>query len=99
MQLPPIWQTGILLRRYKRFLADILLTDGNELTVHCPNPGAMLGCSTPGSPVVIFSSFIPRRTRSESHRNTSHIYVMPPYPNFSASTAAYRRRSFSDRLP
>ena len=52
---------GILLRRYKRFLADIVLPDKTALTVHCPNSGSMLGCSTPGSPVMISRSANPAR--------------------------------------
>ncbi len=56
MNLPPIRQNGILLRRYKRFLADIQLDDGSELTVHCPNSGSMRGCSAPGSPVILSKS-------------------------------------------
>ena len=61
MHLPPIRKTGILIKRYKRFLADITLQDGSKLTVHCPNTGSMLGCSTPGSPVIISKADNPKR--------------------------------------
>ncbi len=49
MLFPGPLSRGTLIRRYKRFLADVLLDDGREITASCPNTGTMMGLCEPGA--------------------------------------------------
>lgn len=61
MDFPQPLARGVLVSRYKRFFADVVLDDGTEVTAHCPNPGAMLGLNTPGLPAWLSKSDDPKR--------------------------------------
>ncbi|HBC00103.1 MAG TPA: DNA/RNA nuclease SfsA [Pseudomonas sp.] len=54
-------EQGRLVRRYKRFLADIITDDGEALCIHCPNTGSMLNCMGEGARVWFQRSSDPRR--------------------------------------
>lgn len=53
--------SATLLRRYKRFLADVSFTDGSLATAHTPNTGSLLGCCDPGSRVWLRDCAAPSR--------------------------------------
>ena len=52
---------GTLVKRYKRFLADIELASGELITAHCPNTGPMTGVCDIGAPVMVSKSANPKR--------------------------------------
>lgn len=61
MKFTPPLTRATLLKRYKRFLADVRFDDGSETTAHCANPGSMKGMAEPGSTVWLSKSDNPKR--------------------------------------
>ncbi|MBE9154435.1 DNA/RNA nuclease SfsA [Cyanobium sp. LEGE 06113] len=60
LELGPLVE-GVLLKRYKRFLADVQLQDGSVVTAHCPNTGPMTGVLQPGGRVLLRHAPSPSR--------------------------------------
>jgi len=61
MQFEPPLIPARLIRRYKRFLADVILSDGNEVTAHVANPGAMTGVKNEGLEIWLQPATNPKR--------------------------------------
>jgi len=75
-----------LVRRYKRFLADVTLEDGREVTAHCANPGSMMGLAEPGSKVWLEPNDDPKKKlkygwRLVDHENGQFTGVDTSLPN------------------
>src|SRR5712691_8276998 len=66
MRFPAPLIPATLVKRYKRFLADVLLESGEAITVHVANPGAMTGLAVPGARVWLSKSADPKRKLSHS---------------------------------
>ncbi len=60
---------GRLVRRYRRFLVDVQLDSGAIVTAHCPNSGTMVGCSEPGSYVLLSES-------NDRHRRNAYTWEL-----------------------
>jgi sugar fermentation stimulation protein A len=61
MRFPAPLIPATLVKRYKRFLADVVLADGTAITAHVANPGSMIGLAEPGSRVWLSKSESPTR--------------------------------------
>ncbi|TWI50882.1 sugar fermentation stimulation protein A [Pseudomonas duriflava] len=61
MQFDPPLEEGRLIRRYKRFLADVETVTGELITIHCPNTGSMLNCQGEGMRIWFSRSSDPKR--------------------------------------
>lgn len=89
-------QFGILIKRYKRFLADIKLNNGYVITAHCANSGSMKTCCEPGWQVMISDSQNPKRqlryTWEMIHNRHCWIGINTQVPNKLAKEAIEENR-------
>jgi sugar fermentation stimulation protein A len=98
MRFPRPLVRATLLRRYKRFLADVRLADGGEATAHCANPGSMLGLNHEGAEVWLMPQDNPKRKLAwswELVRDGAHLVGV----NSVAANRLAAEAIAADRLP
>jgi sugar fermentation stimulation protein A len=87
---------GSLIQRYKRFLADIILENGEKITAHCANTGSMLGVNVPGSEVWVSPTLNPNRklkyTWEMIRVGNSLVGVNTTHPNQIVQDAIQRKK-------
>lgn len=85
MKFPDPLIRGRLVRRYKRFLADVELETGEQVVAHCANPGSMMGLAEPGMVVWLSPSRSPARKLKYSWElvapNGCLVGINTSYPN------------------
>ena len=72
MKFPTTLLRGVLIQRYKRFLADVRLDDGSVVTATCPNTGSMMGLRDPGQTVWLSTSDSPTRKYKHTWELVEH---------------------------
>jgi sugar fermentation stimulation protein A len=100
MRFPAPLLRGRLLRRYNRFLADLVLDSGEEVTAVCPNTGSMLGLTDPGAVVWVSTSDSPSRkyrytwemVEADLGRGPALVGINTGHPNALVAEALGRRR-------
>ncbi len=96
MEFPTPLIPARLIRRYKRFLADVTLEDGREVTAHCANPGSMMGLAEPGSKIWLEPNDDPKKKlkfgwRLVDHENGHFTGVDTSVPNRALKAALEAR--------
>ena len=92
MRFQTALQPARLIRRYKRFLADIRLEDGREVTAHCANPGSMMGLAEEGMKIWVEPNDDPKKKlkygwRLVDHENGHFTGVDTSVPNRASKAA------------
>lgn len=95
MRLPELHE-GKLIRRYKRFLADVELNDGRQVTAFVPNTGSLLGLNQPGIPVWLAKSANQKRKHQFTlmlvKPSRAYVCVDTGMPNRVVASAAQRQQ-------